>query len=392
MDGTPIEAGSFTFVATPSSAPRVKTSSAGREHVFSAQHIAAAPQERAKKQAGKPPPPEATLDRNGTSLDPRLHYDQHQASQNEARPSLCGGLPPPSPYDAFSQQSAASIEHSPPCNAPATNVFTWSPQHSAKRVKLSPSRSTPNLQPSPLFAVPQHPAQFDQSPSSTYFTPHSISSIVNTPATPSSSIGPGSPYQPQPASLVVQDSPDLRRLSVKSLLQDSLEEPPKPRFTRSESTGNRTYGYDHGLQDLDIPRNDDHHVLLPQTPDMRQASAAVSEASSSNGEVDVKHIAFEPGGYYAEPVPIKIPRFLEPLPEELLHNQMNLIYFHHFINHTGRIMVPHDCPENPFRSILPQMAVRNAHLLHLVLAFSASPPSPLTGSSGAFHQDSGMDE
>ncbi|KXL47288.1 hypothetical protein M433DRAFT_77072 [Acidomyces richmondensis BFW] len=72
--------------------------------------------------------------------------------------------------------------------------------------------------------------------------------------------------------------------------------------------------------------------------------------------MDAKQIAFEPGGYYAQPVPVRIPKALEPLPNELLHNQMNLLYFHHFINHTGRIM----------------MAVRNTHLLHLLLAFSAS--------------------
>jgi hypothetical protein len=83
-------------------------------------------------------------------------------------------------------------------------------------------------------------------------------------------------------------------------------------------------------------------------------------------------MAFEPTGYYAEPVLIHIPRALEPLPAELMDNQMNLLYFHHFINHTGRILVPHDCPENPFRSVLPQLAVRNQHLLHLLLAFSAS--------------------
>jgi hypothetical protein len=102
---------------------------------------------------------------------------------------------------------------------------------------------------------------------------------------------------------------------------------------------------------------------------MRRASI-ISCASTNDGET--KQMAFEPHGYYAEPVLIHIPRALEPLPAELVENQMNLLYFHHFINHTGRILVPHDCPENPFRSVLPQLAVRNQHLLHLLLAFSAS--------------------
>lgn len=83
-------------------------------------------------------------------------------------------------------------------------------------------------------------------------------------------------------------------------------------------------------------------------------------------------MAFEPGGYYAQPVPIRIPKALEPLHPELNANPMNLLYFHHFINHTGRITVPHDCPDNPFRTVLPQMAMRNTQLLHLLLAFSAS--------------------
>jgi hypothetical protein len=33
---------------------------------------------------------------------------------------------------------------------------------------------------------------------------------------------------------------------------------------------------------------------------------------------------------------------------------MNLLYFHHFINCTARILVPHDCERNPFRHILPE--------------------------------------
>lgn len=68
---------------------------------------------------------------------------------------------------------------------------------------------------------------------------------------------------------------------------------------------------------------------------------------------------------------------------------MNLLYFHHFLNHTARILVPHDCSENPFRNILPQsnhhpkfdkrndwltpsVALENINLLNLLLAYSAS--------------------
>ena len=363
-DGTPSDASGFTFVTTPTSLSHAKSNSNGHEHVFSAQHLVTAPQRPSSSDAADLPTPEPTPGSEGTMLDARLRLGQQQH-----------GLPYPPGFTM--QQSQGSNERSPPTSVPTGDEFRWSPQHRAKRVKRDPGRSpSTTSHPSPIFAVPQYPAQVDQSPATTHLTPHSISSIVNTPATPGSSINSGSPY-PQyqlPASLPlnVQDPPDLRRLSVKSLLSEPCEEPERPQFSRAESHGYRTYGYDHGFPDLDIPRNDDNNVVLPKSPDLRRASAAVSEISTSSGEIDAKQIAFEPGGYYAQPVPIKIPRSLEPLPKDLVDNQMNLLYFHHFINHTGRILVPHDCPENPFRGVLPQMAVRNQHLLHLLLAFSAS--------------------
>lgn len=367
-DGTPSDVGSFTFVSTPPSGATARGHGPGQEHVFSAQHIQAAPQRPPSSHPVEFPSPEIFSGNHSTSIDPQLHHTPRQAQaygESSAHPS-----PTLAQLLSNTQQSPRSSEQDFENVASASHDYERSPQNRAKRVKLDSPRAA---QAGPVFAMPRYPGQSEQSPSSTHFTPHSISSIVNTPATPGSSINSGSPHPPQPASLGVQDPPDLRRLSVKSLLSDPSEESEsRPRFQRPEMQRHRTYGYDHGFPDLDVPRNDDFNVVLPKSPDLRRASAAVSEVSTSSGENDSKQIAFEPGGYYAEPVPIKIPRALEPLPPELLENQMNLLYFHHFINHTGRIMVPHDCPENPFRGVLPQMAVRNVHLLHLLLAFSAS--------------------
>lgn len=413
--GMGTEGGGFTFVTASAGGGDGAATAAGdgsgrrsgRDHVFSAQHIAAAPQKRrtVSREVSNVSTPETTPGMTpqtppggDTPLDPQLYATQPYASEH--RLPARAGLPH---FGASFQGAFPADQRTTPTSAPLDDAFRWSPRHSAKRVKLSPTqhqhvppspaRSTPHAQlspalghaqPSPVFAVPQYPFPGippDPSPSSsTHFTPtaQSIGSIVHTPATPGSSINSGcSPYPPQPATLQVQhkDPPDLRRLSVKSLLsedpdedfergterQNSLAEileeghraAQQPLTTRvsptehkRQSSGNvyRTYGYDHGFHDLDIPHNDDHHVVLPRSPDLRRASAAVSEVSTgSEGEGEGKFIAFEPGGYYAQPVPIKIPCFLEPLPEELLANQMNLLYFHHFINHTGRIMVPHDC-------------------------------------------------
>lgn len=361
VDSTPGDVSSFTFVSAPGSAKHSKSRSLGHEHVFSAQRISTArPPRPASSYAADLPTPEATPNGDGVSLDPRLRpLQDSQTTQYTLPPYMSFGYP----------QTSMPNDHSPPTSNPIKEEFRWSPQHSAKRAKLSPSQGKR----SPTFAVPHYPNHHEQSPGSTYFTPHSISSIVNTPATPGSSIHSGSPFpqylQPPPT---VQDPPDLRRLSVKSLLSDPAEEPEPPRLFRTDSLSYHTYGYDHGFVDMDTPRNDDMNVIQPRSPDLRRPSAAVSEVSSSSGELDVRQIAFESGGYYAQPVPVKIPKSLEPLPRELLDNPMNLLYFHHFINHTGRILVPHDCPENPYRSVLPQMAVRNQHLLHLMLAYSAS--------------------
>jgi hypothetical protein len=178
------------------------------------------------------------------------------------------------------------------------------------------------------------------------------------------------PVPPVTVSQPNQDPPDLRRLSVQSLLADDVDIKPwrpsqqnkYPLESVAEET--TTYGYDLGLPDLDTPRNDDLGAILPFSPPARRESVLSYLNASGESEWDdspfnpfssqSKVIAFEPGGYYASPVPIKIPFCLEPLPPKLMENKMNLLYFHHFLNHTARILVPHDCSDNPFRAVLPE--------------------------------------
>jgi len=146
---------------------------------------------------------------------------------------------------------------------------------------------------------------------------------------------------------------DLRRLSVQSLLTgppgDNSHQGRRYPVGDDEYT---TYGYDMGHPDLDTPRNDDFRAIAIYSP-----PSGAMEMDSENyhtSEPSGKDMAFEKGGYYAKPVPIKISKSLEPLPSLLLENPMNLLYFHHFLNHTARILVPHDCERNPFRLILPE--------------------------------------
>ncbi|KAF5866193.1 hypothetical protein ETB97_000728 [Aspergillus alliaceus] len=139
------------------------------------------------------------------------------------------------------------------------------------------------------------------------------------------------------------------------------------------------YGLDCGRPDLDLNRNDDHSAIdinyaldlinsqIESSLTSKDHSEDPSTPSSKQNSLDGTRYA-----YYASPVPINIPRYLSPLPPTLVQTPINLMYFHHFINHTARMLVPHDCGDNPFISVLPSMAIGDSNLLNLMLAYSAS--------------------
>jgi hypothetical protein len=172
---------------------------------------------------------------------------------------------------------------------------------------------------------------------------------------------------------------DPRRLSVQSLvngtqdtgLQGYNSEMVTRRMYPVTDSISTTYGYDMGLPDFDTPRNRDHFAVSIFSP---QASTRELDDDFTffDGEPRTRKMAFGKNGYYEKPVQIRIPKSLEPLPPLLVENKMNLLYFHHFINHTARILVPHDCEKNPFRQILPEMAVCDENIMNLLLAYSAS--------------------
>ncbi|KAF2832256.1 hypothetical protein CC86DRAFT_313167 [Ophiobolus disseminans] len=197
------------------------------------------------------------------------------------------------------------------------------------------------------------------------------------PLTPNSSVGSDEPVS---RTISKHDSPsnpppDLRRMSVQSIINNDFSE------HSEETAGGRqypiadfsaiTYGYDLGLPDLDTPNNDDFAAIAIFSP---QADTMELDGETPYGSADPRSndMAFEGWGYYAKPVAIQISKSLGALPPILMENRMNLLYFHHFLNHTARILVPHDCERNPFRQILPQMAVNDDSIMNLLLAYSAA--------------------
>lgn len=118
------------------------------------------------------------------------------------------------------------------------------------------------------------------------------------------------------------------------------------------------YGYDCGTPDYDLPKNNDAEAIAPINPsdeviDEDPISPVSEPTPTSSIHVRRRSSFTTGGGYYITPVRVKIPRRMTPLPSALLENPMNLLYFHHFIDHTARILVPHDCDRNGFLNILP---------------------------------------
>ncbi|KAA8910723.1 hypothetical protein TRICI_004070 [Trichomonascus ciferrii] len=70
-----------------------------------------------------------------------------------------------------------------------------------------------------------------------------------------------------------------------------------------------------------------------------------------------------------------IPRSLSPLPDILIEVPYYRDLFYHFVHITADVLVPVPrelYPDNPFRTILPKMALSTPHLLSLLLAYAAS--------------------
>jgi hypothetical protein len=171
------------------------------------------------------------------------------------------------------------------------------------------------------FATESPAATFPGSHSPHVGSPTPYSPYMAMPLTPISVGSEGPEMQPAPTpQSPLLSPPDLRRVSVQSLINDE---------------GLRSYGIDLGLPDRDTPRNDDFSAIAIFSP---RRDTMDSDYNTPYGSADTlaKDMAFESGGYYAKPVPIRISKALEPLPPLLMANQMNLLYFHHFLNHTAR--------------------------------------------------------
>lgn len=329
--------------------------------------------------------------------------DQHNSSYPSPTDSTRDSPPLSNPktYNSTGQYPSTSNHQMPPPLQSSLSFSSssnarrnqdegpFSGEHRSKRLRISPSRdAADSFQRSQPISYSNYNG--GSAKATTSYSPTQLASIHS--YSPSSSYG-GVTLTPttssvtseetytrsvtRPSSQVLQDSPDLRRLSVSSLLSG----PPGPDDSHPDAGGGSAtptspyaespnmdkaiaYGTDRGFPDIDWPNNNDAIALNGLTPSLSTVGLCYPEGENRVEDLYVPpefgfglhagNLAEGGGGYYAKPVTVAIPRSLGTLPTELTENPMNLLYFHHFLNHTARILVPHDCSENPFKSILPQ--------------------------------------
>lgn len=289
---------------------------------------------------------------------------------------MAGGL---YSMNGYSAQMPPPMPTSNPINYPDA---VSSPHNGAKRVRLSPQTDVFANNPSFIQRTTSYgpSGNPEEGARVQFFNPH----------TPTLFPSQVNPLTPAPSSASISQDNEDRRISVSSLLSEDPEPSSSKRTSGSDApptshsyyeavsdvteqapprrgslhqrmisySETETYGHDRGSPDFDTPRNNDALAISGMSPsehsDFGSWLETEFEDSSFGFGIASREQVFAKGGYYSSPVPIKIPRKLEPLPNTLSENPMNLLYFHHFLNHTARILVPHDCPENPFKTILPK--------------------------------------
>lgn len=292
--------------------------------------------------------------------------------------------PPPPPPRGFSPNLAAGGYAVPPDSGQTAAQAARQPPY--KRLRYSVDLGSPHITAGVSPPVSTSANDTASSSATPRFASAALAGLtpaasVDSPLTPAAS----SPYSDGGVSRssssrqTVLASPDIRRMSVNSLLSGPpgpVQYAPPSQRTVNASTNlclsevTTQYGVDPGFPDLDLGRNDDNHAIQGlRFAGLNHAGGETTSASSP--EENKTKPLHGPKGYYERPVPVCIPRDLEPLPAKLRENPMNLLYFHHFMNHTANALVPHDDQQsNPYRHVLPQMAVKNDHLLSLMLAYS----------------------
>lgn len=353
------------------------TSFAGPQRLGFRDPISASQLSRIRDQTNGPYPSPTESNTDSPVLVNSVLYHHPGHFQPTSNPQMRPPIQSPVSYSLYSNAPRKSQEELPIVG-----------EHRTKRLRMSPTleipesiqRTQPIVYSNYNGGLSKGPSSYHSPPFSSY-RPYSPSNnyggFALTPASSSATILDDAPT-PRPVTKssvqVLMDSPDLRRLSVSSLLSPTGGEethqetepgsvPPTSPSVDSQGVAHTIYGLDRGFPDYDWPNNNDAAALNGLTPSLPSVSLYYPDDASQNLQIPPEfgfglhsmNESHSQEGYYARgAVTVSIPTSLGALPDELLDNPMNMLYFHHFLNHTASILVPHDCSENPFKNILPQ--------------------------------------
>lgn len=272
--------------------------------------------------------------------------------------------------------------HSPPgsVNSPNGHYSSSPPlQHQQKAYHAPPS-----ILSSPTKRLRTSTSPTQPPPNSPYMYGHMNGHAVSMPPH-TTSIGTALDYMPtsgaqmahhmemmdHPAVSGVGTSTIMRRVSVENLLATPLPNSDisyggssfvdrfpadMDGFKREDLQKGMHFGVDHGEPDMDqdsdveeIPRHHYNDYGGQSLGRYNHHGSRMYPSGARGGGI----YSLNPNSPFY-PVQITIPRRLDPLPQLLLSNKKNMMYFHHYLHYTARLLVPHDCSENPFKSILPQ--------------------------------------
>lgn len=334
-------------------------------------HISASQLSRIRdpSSASYPSPTDSSLDSPPLSALQSLNF-----SKDQRFPPTSSQMPPPSQNNRPSPLFFADPTRT-------QEALLVAGQHTPKRPRMSPPPQSSDL--SQRYRSPSY--------SSYQGGGASLHSMSSSPSQQMSfrSFSPSDPYAPSPFTSIASPSRSVSSSQFPLPRKTSFTQGPEPSSDRRVSVGSLLtnplepvdigigpgnyhptpfqdwwdYGLDRGFPDEDLPANQDHLALEGITPTSTTGGFDVFKSGNAGDEINHSGFGFGlnapnpghgEGGYYAKPVQVLILRSLGNLPETLQKNPMNLLYFHHFLNHTARILVPHDCSENPFKSILPQ--------------------------------------
>ena len=160
-----------------------------------------------------------------------------------------------------------------------------------------------------------------------------------------------------------QDSVHSEPDQEASLLECTSEKNPEPELLQS-GEGSKDIGKPAELQSTSVSQasDSDEVTYTLQWPIVPLEGLGAPSDPNLPDHASIAHTVVGPFGraipvkpfYAAEPIDIRIPISLLPLPAILKDDSTNLLYFHHFFNHTAQSLGAHYCSANPFQTILPR--------------------------------------